>query len=103
VRDHLRRAPRRRPHRHPLAEAAHHGSGEPEKCKAIVGGPGQPTGKKIAIIGAGPAGLTAAFDLARLGHAVTVFEALAEPGGMTRYGIPEYRLPYDAIDRDIAT
>jgi glutamate synthase (NADPH/NADH) small chain len=72
-----------------------------EQCKAIVGGPGQPTGKKIAIIGAGPAGLTAAFDLGKLGHAVTVFEALAEPGGMTRWGIPEYRLPYDAIDRDI--
>jgi glutamate synthase (NADPH/NADH) small chain len=72
-----------------------------EQCKALVGGPGQPTGKKIAIIGAGPAGLTAAFDLGKLGHAVTVFEALAEPGGMTRWGIPEYRLPYDAIDRDI--
>lgn len=72
-----------------------------EQCKAIVGGPGPATGKRVAIVGAGPAGLTAAFDLGRLGHAVTVFEALAHPGGMTRYGIPEYRLPYDAIDRDV--
>ncbi|MFZ5483049.1 MAG: FAD-dependent oxidoreductase [Pseudomonadota bacterium] len=72
-----------------------------EQCKAIVGGPGPATGKKVAIIGAGPAGLTAGFDLARQGHAVTVYEALPHPGGMTRYGIPEYRLPYDAIDRDV--
>jgi len=60
-----------------------------------------PTGKRIAVIGGGPAGLTAAFDLAKLGHGVTVFEAQDQPGGMTRYGIPEYRLPYDRIDRDI--
>jgi glutamate synthase (NADPH/NADH) small chain len=60
-----------------------------------------PTGKRVAIIGAGPAGLTAAYDLAKQGHAVTVYEALAEPGGMTRWGIPEYRLPYDRIDRDV--
>lgn len=67
----------------------------------IIGGPGPSTGKRVAIIGAGPAGLTAAFDLARMGHAVTVFEAKAAAGGMTRYGIPEYRLPYDALDRDV--
>ncbi|KAA6186075.1 FAD-dependent oxidoreductase [Thiohalocapsa marina] len=73
----------------------------PEQCRAIVGGPGAATGKSVAIVGAGPAGLTAAFDLARQGHAVTVFEALDQPGGMTRWGIPEYRLPYDAIDRDV--
>lgn len=72
-----------------------------EECREIVGGPGPATGRKIAIVGAGPAGLTAAFDLAKLGHAVTVFEALDKPGGMTRWGIPEYRLPYDSIDRDI--
>ncbi len=59
------------------------------------------SGKRVAIVGAGPAGLTAAFDLVRRGHAVTVFEALDRAGGMTRYGIPEYRLPYDALDRDI--
>lgn len=59
------------------------------------------TGRSVAIVGAGPAGLTAAFDLAKNGHAVTVYEALDKPGGMTRWGIPEYRLPYDSIDRDI--
>lgn len=67
----------------------------------ILGRPAPSTGKRVAIIGAGPAGLTAAFDLARLGHAVTVFEASAHAGGMTRYGIPEYRLPYSALDRDV--
>ena len=59
------------------------------------------SGKKVAIIGAGPAGLTAAFDLVKKGHEVTVFEALDKPGGMTRYGIPEYRMPYDRLDADV--
>lgn len=68
---------------------------------AAAGKVGTPTGKRVAIVGAGPAGLTAAFDLAKQGHAVTVFEALDKPGGMTRWGIPEYRLPYDSIDRDV--
>jgi glutamate synthase (NADPH/NADH) small chain len=72
-----------------------------EKYREIIGDPLPATGKKIAIIGAGPAGLTTAFDLIRLGHAVTVYEAKAAAGGMTRYGIPEYRLPYDDLDRDI--
>ncbi len=60
------------------------------------------TGRSVGIVGAGPAGLTAAFDLAKLGHDVTVYEAKPEPGGMMRYGIPEYRLPYDRLDADIA-
>ena len=60
-----------------------------------------PSGKKVAIIGSGPAGLTVAYDLARLGHTVTIFEALEQAGGMMRYGIPEYRLPYDKLDQDI--
>ncbi|RDH86821.1 MAG: oxidoreductase [endosymbiont of Escarpia spicata] len=59
------------------------------------------SGKQIAIVGAGPAGLTAAFDLVKLGHQVTVYEAQAEAGGMTRYGIPEYRLPFDKLDQDV--
>ncbi len=59
------------------------------------------SGKKIAVIGSGPAGLTVAYDLARLGHAVTIFEAYPAAGGMMRYGIPEYRLPYDKLDADI--
>jgi heterodisulfide reductase subunit A-like polyferredoxin len=57
--------------------------------------------ERVAIVGAGPAGLTAARDLALLGYAVTVFEAAPQPGGMLRYGIPDYRLPQDALDRDI--
>ena len=56
------------------------------------------TGKKVAVVGAGPAGAQAALDLARLGHSVTVFDRNAEPGGILRYGIPEYRLPRGVID-----
>lgn len=59
------------------------------------------TGKKIAVVGSGPAGLTAAFFLRRRGHAVTVFESLPEMGGMLRYGIPEYRLPKKVLDAEI--
>jgi glutamate synthase (NADPH/NADH) small chain len=72
-----------------------------DQIKQVVGKVAAPTGKKVAIVGAGPAGLTAAFDLAKQGHAVTVYEALDKPGGMTRWGIPEYRLPYDVIDQDV--
>ena len=60
------------------------------------------TGKKVAIIGAGPAGLSAANDLALKGHNVTVFEALPEAGGMLRVGIPEYRLPKEVLKREVA-
>ncbi len=59
------------------------------------------TGKKAAIIGSGPCGLTAAYFLALLGHEVTVFETLNRSGGMLRYGIPEYRLPDEIVDADI--
>ncbi len=62
----------------------------------------QSTGKSVAVVGSGPAGLTAAYYLARLGHAVTVFEALPEAGGMMRFGIPDYRLPKDILAREIA-
>jgi len=61
-----------------------------------------PTGKRVAIAGSGPAGLTAAYYLAKLGHKVTVFEALPEPGGMMRVGIPEYRLPKKILRAEIA-
>ena len=60
-----------------------------------------PTGKKVAIIGAGPAGLTAALDLVRLGHTVTVFDSLPVAGGMMRVGIPPHRLPVDLLDWEI--
>ena len=60
-----------------------------------------PTGKRVAIVGSGPAGLTAAYYLAKAGHSVTVFEALPAPGGMMRVGIPEYRLPRDVLDSEI--
>jgi NADH-quinone oxidoreductase subunit F len=59
------------------------------------------TGKRVAIVGSGPAGLTAAYYLARQGHSVTVFEAMPEPGGMMRVGIPDYRLPKDALRGEI--
>jgi NADPH-dependent glutamate synthase beta subunit-like oxidoreductase len=61
----------------------------------------QSTGKKIAIIGGGPAGLAAAYQLRRKGHAVTVFEKYAELGGMAKYGVPGYRLPRDVLDGEI--
>ena len=56
-----------------------------------------PKGKKVAVIGAGPAGLTCAGDLARMGYDVTIFEALHEPGGVLVYGIPEFRLPKEKV------
>ena len=59
------------------------------------------TGKRVAIIGSGPAGLTAAYYLAKSGHSVTVFEALPEAGGMMRVGIPEYRLPRHVLNSEI--
>ena len=60
------------------------------------------TGKKVAIIGGGPAGLTAAYYLAIMGHSVTVYDMMEKMGGMLRYGIPQYRLPKDVLDREIA-
>jgi glutamate synthase (NADPH/NADH) small chain len=60
-----------------------------------------PTGKKVAIVGSGPAGLACAYELAKLGHAVTVLEAFHEPGGVLLYGIPEFRLPKKIVAREI--
>ena len=59
------------------------------------------TGKKVTVIGAGPAGLSAAYYLRLLGHSVTILESMPKPGGMLRYGIPEYRLPKKVLDREI--
>ncbi|NMA69273.1 MAG: NADPH-dependent glutamate synthase [Desulfitobacterium sp.] len=61
----------------------------------------EPTGKKVAIIGAGPAGLACASDLAKAGHKVTIFEALHVAGGVLMYGIPEFRLPKDIVQIEI--
>lgn len=61
-----------------------------------------PTGKKIAIIGGGPAGLTAAYRLAISGHEITVYDMMEKMGGMLRYGIPQYRLPKEVLDKEIA-
>ncbi len=70
--------------------------------KRILGTDGiENNGKKVAIIGSGPSGLSAAHYLSLLGYKVTIFEQFAKAGGMMRYGIPEYRLPYDQIDKDI--
>jgi NADPH-dependent glutamate synthase beta subunit-like oxidoreductase len=62
---------------------------------------GAPSGKRVLVVGAGPAGLTAAYQLARLGHAVTVRDANPLPGGMMRYGIPSYRLPRSVLDAEV--
>ncbi|MEM2273136.1 MAG: NADPH-dependent glutamate synthase [Candidatus Bathyarchaeia archaeon] len=70
-----------------------HGVELPEKMPS--------TGKRVAIIGSGPAGLTLAGDLAKLGHEVVVFEALHEPGGVLMYGIPEFRLPKSIVQAEV--
>ncbi len=62
---------------------------------------GEPTGKKVAVIGGGPSGLSAAFYLSLMGHKVTVYEARKQLGGMLRYGIPSYRLPRQELQKDI--
>jgi len=61
----------------------------------------EPTGKKVAVVGSGPAGLTAAADLAKLGHKVTVFESLHKAGGVLSYGIPEFRLPKEIVRQEV--
>lgn len=62
----------------------------------------EPHTEKVAVVGAGPAGLSCAFQLAKLGYPVTVFEAFSKPGGMLRYGIPDYRLPPEILDKEIS-
>jgi NADPH-dependent glutamate synthase beta subunit-like oxidoreductase len=68
--------------------------------------PESPTGEmgkeRIAVVGSGPSGLSCAYHLARMGYEVTVFEALPQPGGILRMGIPSYRLPKDVLDKEIA-
>jgi len=74
----------------------------PEEYRRVLGTEHiEPADGTVAVVGAGPAGLSAAHFLAIKGHPVTVFDALPQPGGVLRYGIPEYRLPYAALDKDI--
>ncbi|MBW1775659.1 MAG: FAD-dependent oxidoreductase, partial [Deltaproteobacteria bacterium] len=77
--------------------AADKSDGLPEEISRCA----RDTGRRIAVVGSGPAGLTAAFYLRKKGHQITVFEERSKPGGMMRYGIPSYRLPEDALDREI--
>jgi glutamate synthase (NADPH/NADH) small chain len=73
-----------------------------ERKKGVTSPAGpEPTGKKVAVIGAGPAGLTAAADLAKAGHAVTIFESLHDTGGVLTYGIPEFRLPKAIVKEEV--
>jgi len=70
---------------------------QPEKVKPSV----EKNGTKIAVIGSGPAGLTAAADLAKMGYDVTIFEAFHTPGGVLVYGIPEFRMPKDIVKKEV--
>jgi glutamate synthase (NADPH/NADH) small chain len=74
-----------------------------ERCRGTVVLPelAPKTGKRVAVVGAGPAGLTVAGDLVLKGHEVTVFEALQEPGGVLMYGIPEFRLPKEIVRAEV--
>lgn len=73
----------------------------PEEMAKVLNDVVQTNNKKVAIIGAGPGGLSAAYNLRLLGYEITIFESNEKGGGMLRYGIPEYRLPYDQLDKDI--
>ncbi len=74
---------------------------ERESGNIVIPEVAPPTGKKIAVVGAGPAGLTIAGDLVKLGHDVTIFEALHKSGGVLIYGIPEFRLPKAIVDAEV--
>ncbi|MBF0522748.1 MAG: FAD-dependent oxidoreductase [Candidatus Omnitrophica bacterium] len=84
-----------------IADTIYKAKKEKAVIEKLVKGNFPKTGKKVSIIGAGPAGLTAGFYLARLGYDVTIYEAQAEPGGILRYGIPEYRLPKAVLKKEI--
>jgi len=72
-----------------------------EKMEKFFSPPQGESGKQIAVIGSGPAGLSAAYYLRKSGHRVTIYERLSRAGGMLRYAIPPYRLPKDVVDRQI--
>lgn len=77
--------------------AAEHGNKFPAEKLQVA----PSSGKRVAIVGSGPAGLTAAYYLAKLGHAISIFEAQSKPGGMLRFGIPSYTLPENILDQEI--
>ena len=74
---------------------------ERENMEALPVKPAKPSGKKVAVVGSGPAGLTAAADLVKMGHATAIFEALHVAGGVLTYGIPEFRLPKDIVQGEV--
>jgi len=84
-----------------VADEMHKKSKDKAVMKVLLKEKLSPSGKKVAIVGGGPAGLTAAYYLARLGHSVTVFEAKRKAGGILMFGIPSYRLPKDVLEREI--
>ena len=84
----------------PIAICALHRAAADHSDTLLV--PGVPTGRRVAVIGAGPAGLTAAWFLTQSGHEVTLYDANAEPGGTLRYGIPEFRLPAKVVEKELA-
>lgn len=73
----------------------------PADGNGATGSAAAPSGKRVLIVGAGPSGLSAAYHLTRLGHAVTIYEAGSQPGGMMRFGIPRYRLPREVLDAEV--
>ena len=83
----------------PIAICALHRAAADHSGTALV--PGVPTGRRVAVIGAGPAGLTAAWFLTQGGHEVTIYDANEEPGGSLRYSIPEFRLPGKVVEKEL--
>ena len=84
----------------PIAICALHRAAADHSDTRLV--PGVPTGKRVAVVGAGPAGLAAAWFLTERGHDVTIYDANPEPGGSLRYSIPEFRLPAKVVDKELA-
>jgi NADH-quinone oxidoreductase subunit F len=91
----------RETHRY-IADMAYNSDLAKKVLKRILKRKRAATGKKIAVVGAGPAGLSGAFYLALLGHKVTVYDSAPNAGGMLRYALPEYRLPKDVVDKEVA-
>jgi NADH-quinone oxidoreductase subunit F len=91
----------RETHRY-IGDVMYEGDGAKRVLQRILKRKQSPTGKKIAVVGAGPAGLSAAFYLALLGHKVTVYDRAPSAGGLLRYALPEYRLPKKIMDQELA-